>query len=83
MIEIVGTPGFGTVAVLLGISFCAFLMGLMFRKWPATVQAYVEPLDGSEWVMRPETHRGLIRSGGLALTALSFAALLAAGFLLH
>ena len=83
MIELVGAPDLGAVVALLGTSFCAFLMGVVFRKWPGEVQAYVETLDGSARLMRPETHRTLIQTSGFALIGLSFVALLAAGYLLR
>jgi len=83
MIDVGGAPGVGAVVALLGTSFCSFLMGVVFRKWPGEVQAYLETLDGSAQLMRPETHRVLIGSTGRALIVLSFVALLAAGYLLH
>ena len=83
MIELAGAPGAGAVVALLGTSFCSFLMGVVFRKWPTEVQAYVETLDGSTSFLRPETYRGLIEGSGRVLIALSFVALLAAGYLLH
>lgn len=83
MIDVGVAPSLGAVVALLGTSFCSFMMGVVFRKWPGVVQAYVETLDGSMWLMRPETHRALIQSSGVALIALSFVALLAAGYLLR
>lgn len=83
MIEFGSAPGTGVVVALLGTSFCAFLVGVVFRKWPNEVQAYVETLDGSTWLVRPETYRALIASSGAALIALSFVALAAAGYLLR
>jgi hypothetical protein len=82
MIDFASAPE-GAVVALLGISLCSFLMGAAFRRRPEQMRAFVETLDGSPWVMRPETHRVLIRSGGVALTGLSFVALLAAGYLLR
>jgi hypothetical protein len=83
MIDVGVAPSLGAVVALLGTSFCAFLAGVVFRKWPREVQAYVETLDGSTWLMRPETYRAVIASSGVALIALSFVALLAAGYLLR
>jgi hypothetical protein len=83
MIDIGVAPGIGAVVTLLGTSLCAFVTGVVFRKWPAEVQAYVETLDGSTWLMRPEKYRSLIAMSGTALIALSFVALLAAGYLLR
>ena len=83
MIEIWSAAGVGTVVELLVISLCAFLIGTVFRKWPDEVLAYLETIDGSTQLLRAETQRKLTEICGLALIALSFAALLAAGYLLR
>ncbi len=83
MVEIGGAPHVGAFVGLVGTSFCSFVIGVVLRKWPSRVQAYVEALDGSMHFMRPEAHRALIESSGLVLVALSFVALLAAGYQLH
>ena len=83
MIEVGSAPSVGAIIGLLVVSLCSFLMGTAFRKWPGEVRAYVETLDGSTRLMRPETHRTLLASSGLALIGLSLVALLAAGYLLH
>jgi hypothetical protein len=82
MVEVGGSPDFGAVAALVMISFCSYVAGTVFRKWPDKVQAYTESLDGTGWVLGPEAHRAMIDRSGLVLVALSFAALLAAGYLL-
>jgi hypothetical protein len=82
MIDVGGSPDIGAVAALVVISFCSFVAGVVFRKWPDKVQAYTESLDGTAWLVGEEAHRVLIGRSGLALVALSFAALLAAAYLL-
>ncbi len=83
MIEVGGAAGIGAIVELLVISFCSFLMGTVFRKWPDKVLAYLETIDGSTQLLRAETQRTLTELSGLALIVLSFAALLAAGYLLR
>ncbi len=83
MFEIGSAAGVGAVVELLVISFCAFLIGTVFRKWPDKVLAYLETIDGSTQLLRAETQRTLTGICGLALIVLSFAALLAAGYLLR
>ena len=78
----VGGPDIGAVAALVVISFCSFVAGVVFRKWPDKVQAYTETLDGTAWILGADAHRALIGRSGAALVALSFAALIAAGYLL-
>ena len=41
-----------------------------------------ETLDGSAWILGPDVHRAQIGRSGVLLVALSFAALVAAGYLL-
>jgi hypothetical protein len=82
MVEVGGSPDIGAVVALVVISFCSYVAGVVFRKWPDKVQAYTESLDGSAWFLGADAHRALIDRSGLALMALSFAALLAAGYLL-
>jgi hypothetical protein len=82
MVEVVGSPDIGAVAALVVISFCSFVTGVVFRKWPDKVQAYTETLDGSAWVVGVDAHRAMIGRSGAVLVALSFAALLAAAYLL-
>ena len=81
MIEL-GGPDIGAIASLVVISFCSFVAGVVFRKWPEKVQAYTETLDGSAWILGPDVHRAQIGRSGVLLVALSFAALVAAGYLL-
>jgi len=83
MIGFGNAPDIGAIVALLGTSFCSFLMGVVFRKWPGEVQAYFETLDGSTSFLRPQTYRVLIEGSGRVLIVLSFVALLAAGYLLH
>ncbi|HEX5049599.1 MAG TPA: hypothetical protein VFX89_20975 [Gammaproteobacteria bacterium] len=82
MIEVGGSPDIGAVAALVVISFCSFVTGTVFRKWPDKVQAYTENLDGSAWVVGLDAHRAMIGRSGAVLVVLSFAALVAAAYLL-
>jgi hypothetical protein len=81
MVELGASPGVGAVAALLVLSLLAFVGGTVFRKWPDRVQAYTEDFDGLAWLVTQETYRALIVHCGLTLTALSFAALVAAAWL--
>ena len=83
MIEVGSAAGVVAVVELLVISFGAFLIGTVFRKWPDKVLAYLETIDGSTQLLRAETQRNLTEICGFTLIVLSFAALLAAGYLLR
>jgi hypothetical protein len=48
------------------------------RRWPDRVQAYMDRVDGSLLFVSTGTHRALIQATGIALTALSVLALVAA-----
>ncbi len=82
MIELSAAPDVGAAVTLVAVSFVSYLGGVICRKWPDRVQAYTETLDGSMWLIPPQAHRALIQSSGLALVAMSFAALLGAAWLL-
>jgi hypothetical protein len=66
------------VLFLFVVSFLCFMSGAALRRWPDRVQAYMERVDGSLWFVDPSTHRALILATGIALTALSVLALVAA-----
>lgn len=72
----------GAVIALVVVSFVAYLAGTLLRKWPDKVQAYMETIDGSVWLITPRAHRALIASSGVALVVTSFVALLGAAWLL-
>jgi hypothetical protein len=82
MIDLGIAPEGGAVVALVTVSFVSFVAGLIFRKWPDKVQAYTEDIDGFAWLVTPETHRAMIAQCGGVLVAVSFAALLAAGWML-
>jgi len=67
------------VVFLFALSFVCFMSGAALRRWPDRVQSYVERVDGSLWFVSAATHRALIHATGVALTALSLLALIAAG----
>ena len=69
-----------TIAVvfLFAVSFACFMSGAALRRWPEEVQAYMERVDGSLWFVSAATHRALVLATGMALTALSLLALVAA-----
>jgi hypothetical protein len=71
-----------TVAVLIGVSFIAFLLGEIFRKWPEKIEALTENIDGYAWFLSPAANRALIVQSGAVLVGLSFATLLLAMWLL-
>ena len=81
MLELGAHYDIGTVVALVAVSFFSFVAGVVFRKWPDKVQEYAESIDGLALFMSPETHRALIQFCGVALVAMSFAALLVATFL--
>jgi predicted Co/Zn/Cd cation transporter (cation efflux family) len=66
------------VLFLFVVSFICFMSGAVLRRWPGEVQAYMERVDGSLWFVSAATHRALILATGIALTALSLLALIAA-----
>jgi predicted Co/Zn/Cd cation transporter (cation efflux family) len=66
------------VLFLFVVSFICFMSGAVLRRWPDQVQAYMERVDGSLWFVSAATHRALILATGIALTALSLLALIAA-----
>jgi len=76
---VIATEPASAVVFLFVLSFFCFMSGAALRRWPDRVQSYVERVDGSMWFVTPETHRALIRATGVALTALSLLALIAAG----
>ena len=82
MLELAAQSDISTVAALVTVSFFSFLAGVIFRKWPDKVQEYAESIDGLVLFISPETHRALIDLCGGALVVISFAALLAATFIL-
>jgi hypothetical protein len=82
MIDLVAAADSGAVITLVVVSFVAYLAGTYFRKRPDKVQAYMETIDGSVWLITPRAHRALIASSGIALVATSFAALVGAAWLL-
>jgi hypothetical protein len=73
------TASASAVVFLFALSFLCFMSGAALRRWPDRVQSYVERVDGSLWFVSPATHRALIHATGIALTALSLLALIAAG----
>jgi hypothetical protein len=75
---IAATAPASAVVFLFALSFVCFMSGAALRRWPDQVQAYIERVDGSLWFVSAETHRALIHATGLALTALSLLALIAA-----
>jgi len=66
------------VLFLFALSFLCFMSGAALRRWPDRIQAYMERVDGSLWFVNASTHRALIFATGIALTALSVLALIAA-----
>jgi hypothetical protein len=66
------------VLFLFVLSFLCFMSGAALRRWPDRVQAYMERVDGTLWFVSAGTHRALILATGIALTALSVLALVAA-----
>lgn len=82
MLEIGASADVGTVVALLVVSFVSYIAGVVFRKWPEKVQEYAAELDGSAWLLAPETQRAIIGNCGRALIAISFIALVVAGFAL-
>jgi hypothetical protein len=66
------------VLFLFTVSFLCFMSGAALRRWPERVQAYMERVDGSLWFVSATTHRALIGATGVALTALSLLAVVAA-----
>ena len=82
MLELAAQSDVASVAALVAVSFFSFLAGVIFRKWPDKVQEYAESIDGFVLFISPETHRALIELCGVALVVISFAALLAATFII-
>jgi len=76
---VAATAPASAVVFLFALSFVCFMSGAALRRWPDRVQSYVERVDGSLWFVSAATHRALIHATGVALTALSLLALLAAG----
>ena len=70
-----------TVLFLFVLSYACFMLGAALRRWPDREQAYMDRVDGSMLFVSSEGHRALIYSTGVALTALSVLALLAAGLI--
>jgi hypothetical protein len=75
---IAATAPASAVLFLFVLSFLCFMSGAALRRWPEKVQAYIERVDGSLWFVTAETHRALIQATGVALTALSLLAVVAA-----
>ena len=75
---IAATAPASAVLFLFLLSFLCFMSGAALRRWPEKVQAYIERVDGSLWFVPAETHRALIHATGVALTALSVLAVIAA-----
>ena len=75
---VAATAPASTVIFLFVLSFLCFMSGAALRRWPDKIQAYIERVDGSLWFVSPETHRALIHATGVALTALSLLAVIAA-----
>jgi len=75
---IAATAPASAVLFLFVLSFLCFMSGAALRRWPDKVQAYIERFDGSLWFVTAETHRALIHATGIALTALSLLAVIAA-----
>jgi hypothetical protein len=68
-------------AVLVIISFLSLLTGVILRNWPERVRERLEDLDGTASFLTREAYCALTRWSGQALVFLSFAALLAAAFM--
>lgn len=71
-----------TVAALLAISFFAFVIGTVLRKWPDKVEKLTENIDGYAWLISSEANRAMIASAGALLVATSFVALFLASWML-
>jgi hypothetical protein len=82
MIDVAASSDISVAAALVAISFFSFLAGVIFRKWPEKVQEYAESIDGFVLFISPQAHRTLIERCGFALSLMSFAALIAAGFVI-
>jgi hypothetical protein len=82
MLDVSFVPNIGAVAVLVIVSFVSFVAGFVFRKWPDKVQAFTEEVDGFALFVTPEAHRAMIVQCGFVLVAVSFAALLAAAWII-
>ena len=78
---ITATASASAVVFLFVLSFVCFVGGAALRRWPDKVQGYMDRVDGSMLFVTAETHRALIYATGVALTALSLLALLAARFM--
>jgi hypothetical protein len=77
---VAATAPSSAVIFLFVLSFLCFMSGAVLRRWPDKVQAYIERVDGSLWFVTAGTHRALIHATGIALTALSLLAVIAARF---
>ena len=75
---VAATAPSSAVLFLFAVSFLCFMSGAVLRRWPERVQAYMERMDGSLWFVSADTHRALIAATGIALTALSLLAVVAA-----
>jgi hypothetical protein len=75
---VAATAPASAVLFLFALSFLCFISGAALRRWPERVQAYMDRVDGSMLFVSPTTHRALIYATGIALTALSLLALVAA-----
>jgi hypothetical protein len=75
---IAATVPSSAVLFLFVVSFFCFMSGAALRRWPDKIQAYMDRVDGSLWFVSATTHRALISATGIALTALSVLALIAA-----
>ena len=75
---IAATAPSSAVLFLFALSFVCFMVGSALRRWPDRVQAYMDRVDGSLLFVSTDTHRALIQATGIALTALSVLALIAA-----
>ena len=78
---IAATAASSAVLFLFVLSFVCFMVGSALRRWPERVQAYMDRVDGSLLFVSTGTHRALIHATGIALTALSLLALIAARFI--
>jgi hypothetical protein len=76
---VISATAASAVVFLFVLSFLCFVGGAALRRWPDKVQDYMERVDGSMLFVTAETHRALIYATGVALTALSLLALVAAG----
>ena len=76
---VISATAVSAVVFLFVLSFLCFVGGAALRRWPDKVQDYMERVDGSMLFVTAETHRALIYATGVALTALSLLALVAAG----